>query len=94
MLVCLRNGQTIATLFAGTKAADWSVIGLSNSRNQVIKSFTGIVGTEDAGAIRYNVHIPIPKMFQRIREGDQWVLVWNSFSPGPLTTAFRYKDFS
>ena len=94
MLVHLRSDQFVNTLFASVDAANWSVIGLSTGRNQVIKSFVGLVGTEDAGPLKQNIHIPIPKQWHRVREGDQLVLVFNAFEPGSLVSGFRYKSFS
>jgi len=94
MLVHLRSGQSIDTLFAPTGAPDWTNIGLSTARNQVLKSFTTLGGTNDAGPIRGHLSIKIPKIFQRVREGDTLVLVFSSFVGGPLKMAFRYKSFS
>jgi len=93
MLVHLRTGQTTADLF-GPTASEWSSIGISNGRNQVIKSYMGVNGTEDSSAIRYNVHIKIPKMWHRLREGDSLELVYNGSSAGVLSIGFRYKDYS
>ncbi len=94
MLVHLRQDQDIATLFAAVKPADWTNIGLSNGRNQVIKSFIGLVGTEDAGPLKQNLHIKIPKLWHRVREGDQLVLVFNATAAGSLVIGYRYKDYS
>jgi len=94
MLVHLRADQDINTLFAATDAANWSNIGLSLARNQVIKSYLAIVGSEDAGPKSWNVHIPIPKMWHRVREGDSLVIVFNSDDSGFLSIGTRYKSFS
>ena len=94
MLCYMRQDQQVNIIFAAVGAANWSVIGLSNARNQVIKSYMGIVGTEDAGPIRQNVHIKIPKIYQRVREGDQLILVFNADAAGTYSTGFRYKDYS
>ncbi len=94
MLVHLRDDQNIGSLFAASDASNWSTIGLSKGRNQVIKSFTGIVGSEDSGPRSYNLHIKIPKLWHRVREGDSLVLVFNADSVGSLLNAHRYKDYS
>ncbi len=94
MLVHLRDDQNIGSLFAASGASNWSTIGVSKGRNQVIKSFTGIVGSEDAGPRLYNLHIKIPKQWHRIREGDALVIVFNADEIGSLLTAHRYKDYS
>ncbi len=94
MLVHLRADQQIGFLFASTDASNWSNIGLSKGRNQVIKSYLGIVGTEDAGPKLYNVHIKIPKMWHRVREGDELRIVFNATDPGSLITGTRFKSFS
>jgi len=94
MLVSLRDGQTIPSCFAATDASEWSNIGLSSCRNQVIKSYMTVVGSEDAGPRTWNVHIKIPKIFQRIRQGDAIVIVFNSQDPGTLSIGTRFKSFS
>ncbi len=94
MLVKLRQDQLVNTLFGATGAAQWSTIGLSNGRNQVIKSYMGVYGTEDSTPIRYNVRIKIPASMQRVREGDQLVLVFNAGDAGTYHVGFRYKDYS
>ena len=93
MVVHLRADQVIGTLF-GSPASTWSTIGNSPGRNQVIKSFMGVVGTEDAGSVRYNNHIPIPKMWHRLREGDKLSLVFNASEAGTLSIGSRFKAFS
>ncbi len=92
-LIHLRQDQSIGTLF-GTPATQWSVLGASNGRNQVIKSFMGVHGTEDANSVRYNMHIKIPKMWHRLRDGDSLVLVYNGSEGGTLSIGYRYKDYS
>ncbi len=94
MLVHLRDGQQVGFLYAATDAANWSNIGLSKGRNQVIKSYVGIVGTEDAGPKIWNVHIPIPKLWHRVREGDELRIVFTGTDPGLLVTGTRFKSFS
>jgi len=94
MLVHLRADQDINTLFAAVGAANWSNIGNSLARNQVIKSYLAITGTEDSSPTRWNVHIPIPKMWHRVREGDSLVIVFNAVAAGSLSIGTRYKSFS
>lgn len=93
MLLYLRAGQTVSDI-AATDASNWTNIGLSNLRNQVIKSFTTIGGSDAAGPTKGHVHIKIPKIYQRVREGDQLMTVFNASAGGPLKQAFRYKDYS
>ncbi len=94
MVVYLRADQSIPSLFGASFAADWSTIGLSNGRNQVIKSYMSIVGSEDAGPRTWNVRVPIPRVYQRLREGDRLVIIFNATTAGPLSIGVRYKDFS
>ncbi len=94
MLVHLRSGQDIPTCFAPTDAPNWSNIGLSSCRNQVIKSFLSLAGTEDAGPQRWNLHIKIPKMWHRVREGDRLLIVFSATDTGDLTLGSRFKSFS
>jgi len=94
MLVHLRDDQTVNTLFAATQAANWTTIGQSKGRNQVIKSFLGLVGSEDAGPRVYNLHIKIPKMWHRVREGDQLILSFHAENAGSLSIGTRFKSFS
>ncbi len=93
-LILLRSGQSISTEFGATNATSWSTIGISNSRNQVIKSYMGVYGTEDATALRQNVQIRIPKTWQRVREGDVWHIVFNGTDAGTLNTGYRYKVYT
>jgi len=93
MIVKFRDGQTAGGQFATPDASNWSNIGLSSARNQIVKSFQGIFATEDAGAVRYNIHVKIPKIMQRTREGDSLVIVFNANGPGTLNIASRYKYY-
>lgn len=94
MLVHLRDGQTIGNLFASNDASNWSNIGLSKGKNQVIKSYMSAIGTEDAGARQWIVHIKIPKMWHRVREGDSLVILFNGDQAGLLSTGTRFKSYS
>ncbi len=94
MLTCLRAGQDIQDEFAATNAADWTNIGLSNARNQVIKSFLVNFGTENGSTYRYSQQIKIPKVYQRIRQGDVWTVTWTSGLGGQLLIGTRYKYYT
>ena len=94
VLCHLRSGQTYTGLFSQPGGADWSVIGLSSGRNQIIKSFMNLVGSEDAGGYRVNLHIKIPKLFHRVREGDQLLIIFNGSEVGALQLGARYKSYS
>lgn len=94
MLTCLRAGQDVQDEFAATNAADWSNIGLSNARNQVIKSFLVNFSTENGATYRHSSQIKIPKMYQRIRQGDVWTITWNSGLGGQLAIGTRYKYYT
>lgn len=94
MLTKLRADQNVSTLFASPSGADWSNIGLSLGRNQVIKSYIGQAGSEDAGPKSWVVHIKIPKIYQRVREGDVLDITFNASDTGSVILAHRYKSFS
>ncbi len=94
MLVHMRSDQDESTLFAPTSAADWTNIGLSVARNQVIKSFLSLVGTNDAGPRIWNMHIKIPKQWHRVREGDRLIIIFDCDEAGPLAIGTRYKSYS
>ncbi len=89
-LMKLRSGQSVATTIT---SPNWSNIGLSDARNQVIKSFMTIFGTEDAGSVKYNLQIRIPKIYQRMRAGDSFVLAMQASDAGSLSTGARYKYY-
>ncbi len=93
MLVHYRSDQDQNVLFS-TPHSSWSSIGLSNARNQVVKSFMGVTGSEDSTSARYNIHIRIPKMWHRMREGDLLLLTFNAAEAGILSIGTRYKSYS
>ena len=93
MLVKLRNGQTIDDI-AAVDASNWSNVGNSMIKNQIFHTEMGIFGTEDAGSVRYNRIIKIPKIYQRQREGDSFVLVFNSLEPAVVSLGARFKSFN
>jgi len=94
MLTKFRADQSVSTLFAATNASSWSNIGESSARNQVIKSYMGQAGTEDAGPKTYTLHIKIPKIYQRVREGDALDVIFNATDIGSLRIGHRYKSYS
>ncbi len=94
MLTKLRTDQVVSSLFDSSGASNWTTIGLSNGRNQVIKSYMGQAGSEDAGPKAWVVHIKIPKIYQRVREGDTLDITFNATDTGSLRIAHRYKSYS
>ncbi len=89
-----RTSQSTAGVFADPAGANWSTLGNSAGRNQIIKSYMGIYGTEDASAVRYNPHIKIPKMMQRTRLNDVLTIVFNASDAGTLSIGVRYKYYT
>ncbi len=89
-----RTSQSTAGVFSDPKGADWSELGISAGRNQIIKSYMGIYGTEDASAVRYNLHVKIPKMMQRTRLNDVITIVFNASDAGTLSIGTRYKYYT
>ncbi len=92
-IVKFRDGQNAGGEFGTPNGASWSSIGLSDSRNQVIKSFMGVATPNDGGKVVNNFHIPIPKLMQRTRQGDVISLIWNSTQAGLLSIGARYKHY-
>ena len=86
----LRDGQSVTNTIS---SPNWSDIGLSSGRNQVIKSYMTVFSTEDGGSVKYNPHIRIPKIYQRMRSGDQFVIVTKTSQIGLLLTGARYKYY-
>ena len=84
-----RQGQASSAL----PEADFSDIGLSNMRNQIIFSDLNQLGTEDAGPLRRKHHIKIPQMYQRVREGDQWDLIYGHTDAVETNLGFRAKCY-
>ncbi len=91
VLMKTREGQGVVSLIT---SPDWSDIGLANGRNQVIKSFMTIFATEDGGSVKYNLHIKIPKIYQRMRAGDNFVIALESSDAGTLAVGARYKYYT
>ena len=93
MLVHLRADQTIAGLFPGI-SSNWTQIGLSDGKNQVIHSEMGTLTTEDGSPYTFKKHIKLPKQWHRMRVGDQLVVVWNSDQGGTINQGARFKTYS
>ncbi len=93
MVAHFRSGQDPNALFPGVNS-NWTTIGSSNGRNQVIKSYMGVVGTEDGGLLRHNIHIKIPKQWHRVREGDTLELFFAGSEAGILSIGTRFKNYS
>jgi len=90
VFIKLRAGQVFDTVLV---SPDWTDLGLASGRNTIIKSFMAIFGTEDAGPKIWNMHIKIPKIYQRTRDGDRFIIVFRSSEPGSLSTGARYKYY-
>ncbi len=87
----IRSGQTIASDFP---SADWSDIGLSPVRNQIWHSEAHQIGTEDAGPIKRKFSLKLPKMIQRIREGDEIKFVYDNSNSIVTNFGVRYSSFA
>jgi len=90
-LIKLREGQSVVSTIT---SPDWTDIGLSSGRNQVIKSYTTMFGTDDGAIVKYNVHIKIPKSMQRVRSGDLLVIAFQASQSGTSVTGARYKYYT
>jgi len=84
-VMCRRSGQTVVP------AGSFTAIGLSDLRNQVIKSEMVMIGTEDAGPLRAKFKVKLPKIYQRIREGDTIDLIVNIDNGGEMSAGCRYR---
>jgi hypothetical protein len=82
-----RSGQSDADI----PFADWSSIGTSDVRNQIFHSDINLTGTEDAGPLRRMFRLKIPKRFQRCRDGDEWILVYDTSENTSDSLGFRFK---
>ena len=84
-VICRRAGQS------DVPASSFTAIGLSDMRNQVIKSEMTMIGTEDAGPLRTKFKVNIPKTYQRIREGDLIDLIVNVTEASEMSAGCRYR---
>ena len=88
--IVLRTGQTLTD----APTPDFSSIGLSNMRNQILWSEALQIGTEDGQLIRRFKHVKIPKMYRRIREGDVHMIVYGIAEALNQSFATRFKSYS
>ena len=88
--IILRSGQTLTE----APQADFSAIGLSTMRNQILWSEALQIGTEDGQLVRRFKHIKIPKMYRRIREGDVHMIVYANDNALNQSFAARFKSYS
>ncbi len=65
---CRRGGQSLADFPTP------SVTGVSLVRNQIIHEEKGLSGSGDGTPMAFKGVILIPRIYQRIREGDAWFL--------------------
>ena len=84
-VICRRAGQS------AVPASSFTAIGLSDMRNQVIRSEMTMIGTEDAGPLRTKFKVKIPKTYQRIREGDDISLIVQSTEASEMSAGCRYR---
>ena len=83
----IRNGQVAVD-------TNWSTIGLSMQRNQVFHTEQALVGTEDSGPYKFHRYIKIPKIYQRMREGDEIVVNHKSSTTiASSLVGYRYKYY-
>ncbi len=87
----MRHGQVINTDFP---SADWSDIGLSKVRNQIFYSEQNQLGTEDGGRYTRKFSVKVPKLCQRIREGDSIRLIWDNSETLNTNFGVRFSSFS
>lgn len=84
-----RGGQVNADL----PIPDFTAMGLSDLRNQIIHSDTSLYGTQDAGPYRFKMLVRIPKLYHRMRSGDQLVIRIASSVATSMKVAFIYKYY-
>jgi len=85
-----RGGQTLNTDFPDP---DWTSIGLSDVRNQIFHCEATLFGSEDAGPYKKTFRLKIPKIYQRMRSGDELVLRIESSIATEVSIAFLYKYY-
>lgn len=94
MIVKFRDGQNTGGEFGTPSGASWSTIGLSDARNQVIKSYLAVATPSIGGRYVHNEQVSIPKIYQRVREGDVLAIVFNATQAGLLSIGTRYKWYT
>lgn len=86
----VRGQQQTSTEFPDP---DWSAIGLSQVRNQIFHCETNLFGTKDAGPVKFNRRIKIPKIYQRVRAGDRIAVVAQSSVASDILIGAVYKYY-
>ena len=72
---------------------DFTSVGLSDVRNQIFKSSATLFGTEDAGSYGRSFHLKIPKIYQRMRAGDELFLKIQPSINASMSVGFIYKYY-
>ncbi len=67
-LTKIYQGQTAADIPAANN------LGPNGIRNQIIHTEKGLVGSADGTAMAFKGVIKVPKGFQTMRQGDQWIV--------------------
>ncbi len=84
----------IATQRSGQGAAfpdtQFSAIGLSPVRNQIYHSDMNEIGSEDSAPLRQKFFVKVPKIYQRIRDGDKLIFVMKGAQAMETNIGFRY----
>ncbi len=84
-LIKLRSGQSIPAVGS---------MGTSNLRNQMFYQMAGMLTPNDGGKVRLSRWIKIPKSFQRMREGDDILLLFVSNVAYDYKCQTIYKSYS
>lgn len=85
-----RSGQTLNNDFPDP---DFTDIGLSDVRNQIFKSSSKLFGSEDAGPLQHQFRLKIPKIYQRMRDGDILFLKIEASIACEISIGFIYKYY-
>jgi len=85
-----RNGQD----FINQLQPDFTSIGLSANRNQVIWSDMDQTGSGEGPTVRKKFRLKIPKIYQRLREGDALLFVIKSAQGSETSIGFRYQWYN
>jgi len=85
-----RGGQTLNADFPDP---DWTSIGLSDVRNQIFHSELTQFGSEDAGPYKKTFRLKIPRIYQRMRSGDELVLRIEASIASEISVGFLYKYY-
>ncbi len=91
-IALFRAGQTVGATFP---TADWSDIGLSTVRNQIFFSEQNQIGTDDAGPLKRRFSVKVPKIYQRLRDGDSIKLIYDNVGGNiQVNLGCRYSSFT